>query len=43
MTKKTIGLGYDKVDLYVLDSSLLVATPTIKKDSFASGSNELLT
>lgn len=43
VTKKTIGLGHEKDDLYVLDSSLPVAPFVIKKDSSVSRSDELLT
>lgn len=41
--KKTIGLGHEKDDPYLLDSSLPIATSAIKRDSSASRSYELFT
>lgn len=40
---KTIGLGHEKDGLYLLHSSLPVATSTIKQDVSLSGSDELFT
>lgn len=43
MTKQTIGLEQKKDGLYLLDSSLSIATPTIKKGISTSESDELFT
>lgn len=43
VTKRTIGLGCEKDDLYILDSNPLVATSGIKRNITSSTSDELFT